>query len=66
MILLIQMFFLFQVIWSGEWLEGTGRSTGEETEQLFSYLSRFGNTTKHQSPESILFYCIYCFYFYIH
>uniref|UniRef100_A0A7M5UXB5 CxC3 like cysteine cluster domain-containing protein n=1 Tax=Clytia hemisphaerica TaxID=252671 RepID=A0A7M5UXB5_9CNID len=41
-----------QVVWSGEWLEGTGRSTGEETEQLFSYLSRFGNSTKYQLPES--------------
>uniref|UniRef100_A0A7M5X3X6 Uncharacterized protein n=1 Tax=Clytia hemisphaerica TaxID=252671 RepID=A0A7M5X3X6_9CNID len=40
-----------QVVWSGEWLEGTGRSTGEETEQLFSYLSRFGNSTKYQLPE---------------
>lgn len=35
----------------GEWLDGTARSTGEETEQLFSYLSRLGNTTKHQTPE---------------
>ncbi|XP_066932550.1 uncharacterized protein [Clytia hemisphaerica] len=41
-----------QVIWSGEWIDGTARSTGEETEQLFSYLSRTGNTTKHQSPEN--------------
>jgi len=40
-----------QVLWSGEWLDGTARSTGEETEQLFSYLSRHGNTTKHQTPE---------------
>ncbi|XP_066933858.1 uncharacterized protein [Clytia hemisphaerica] len=40
-----------QVVWSGEWLDGTGRSTGEETEQLFSYLSRFGNSTKYQLPE---------------
>lgn len=40
------------MIWSGEWVNGTGKSTGEETEQLFSFLSRFGNTTKHQSPEN--------------
>uniref|UniRef100_A0A7M6DRD2 Uncharacterized protein n=2 Tax=Clytia hemisphaerica TaxID=252671 RepID=A0A7M6DRD2_9CNID len=40
-----------QLIWSGEWLKGTGRSTGEETEQLFNYLSRFGNSTKYQLPE---------------
>lgn len=57
-LLIFTVFFLLlllQVVWSGEWLDGTGRSTGEETEQLFSYLSRFGNTTKHQSPESIFF-----------
>ncbi|XP_057311085.1 uncharacterized protein LOC130648956 isoform X2 [Hydractinia symbiolongicarpus] len=41
-----------QILWSGEWLEGTGKSTGEETEQVFGYLSRCGNTTKHQTPEN--------------
>lgn len=41
-----------QVLWSGQWLNGTGKSTGEETEQIFSYLSRFGSTTKHQTPEN--------------
>ncbi|XP_066914469.1 uncharacterized protein [Clytia hemisphaerica] len=41
-----------QVIWDGEWIDGTGRSTGEETEQVFSFLSRFCNTTKYQKPEN--------------
>ncbi|XP_057310731.1 uncharacterized protein LOC130648685 [Hydractinia symbiolongicarpus] len=41
-----------QILWSGEWLEGTGKSTGEETEQVFGYLSRCRNTTKHQTPEN--------------
>jgi len=27
-----------QVNWDGLWIEGTGRSTGEETEQFFSYI----------------------------
>eukprot|EP00111_Clytia_hemisphaerica_P015835 TCONS_00046776-protein len=40
-----------QVQWDGLWVEGTGRSTGEETEQFFSYISRCGNTTKYQLPE---------------
>ncbi|XP_066934787.1 uncharacterized protein [Clytia hemisphaerica] len=41
-----------QFIWDGEWVDGTGRSTGEETEQIFSFLSRFCNTTKYQKPEN--------------
>jgi len=41
-----------QVLWDGEWIDGTGRSTGEETEQIFSFLSRFCNTTKYQKPEN--------------
>lgn len=41
-----------QVLWDGLWIEGTGRSTGEETEQFFSYISRCANTTKYQLPES--------------
>jgi len=39
-------------MWDGEWTEGTGRSTGEECEQVFSYLSRCSNTTKYQRPEN--------------
>uniref|UniRef100_A0A7M5X0A6 CxC3 like cysteine cluster domain-containing protein n=1 Tax=Clytia hemisphaerica TaxID=252671 RepID=A0A7M5X0A6_9CNID len=41
-----------QVNWDGEWIQGTGKSTGEECEQLFSYLSRCANTTKYQTPEN--------------
>ena len=41
------------MLWSGEWLEGTGKSTGEETEQIISFQSRCGNTTKYQTPESM-------------
>lgn len=41
-----------QVNWDGDWIEGTGRSTGEECEQLFSYLSRASNSTKYQRPEN--------------
>ncbi|XP_066911104.1 uncharacterized protein, partial [Clytia hemisphaerica] len=41
-----------QVSWDGEWIQGSGKSTGEECEQLFSFLSRCANTTKYQSPEN--------------
>lgn len=41
-----------QVQWDGAWTDGTGKSTGEETEQIFSFLSRCGNSTKHQLPEN--------------
>ena len=50
-----------QVLWDGEWIEGSGRSTGEECEQVFSYLSRCSNTTKYQRPESKYKYKIYKF-----
>lgn len=45
-------FFLVKVKWDGEWVKGTGKSTGEECEQVFSFLSRCANTTKYQIPES--------------
>ncbi len=51
---LIFLLFSLKVLWDGEWVDGTGRSTGEETEQVFSFLSRFCNTTKYQKPESKL------------
>jgi len=40
-----------QMKWDGQWLEDTGRTTGEETEQFFSYIGRCSNTTKYQLPE---------------
>ena len=33
------------------WKEGSGYTVGEEDEQIFSYLSRTGVTTKHMRPE---------------
>lgn len=45
-------YFLIKVKWDGEWVKGTGKSTGEECEQVFSFLSRCANTTKYQIPES--------------
>ena len=45
--------YVFKVVWDGEWQVGSGRSTGEETEQVNGYISRTGNTTKHMLPESM-------------
>lgn len=39
-----------QVIWRGRLQEGSACSTGEEVEQINSYMSRCGNTTKYMLP----------------
>lgn len=41
-----------QVIWGGRLQDGSACSTGEEVEQINSYMSRCGNTTKYMLPES--------------
>jgi len=41
-----------QVIWGGRLQEGSACSTGEEVEQINSYMSRCGNTTKYMLPEN--------------
>ena len=45
--LLIPIIFFYQVIWGGRFQEGSACSTGEEVEQINSYMSRCGNTTKY-------------------
>eukprot|EP00795_Rhopilema_esculentum_P015807 gene15807-7112_t len=40
-----------EVLYGGLWKRGSGYTIGEEDEQVFSYLSRTGVTTKHMSPE---------------
>lgn len=50
--LLIPIIFFYQVIWGGRLQEGSACSTGEEVEQINSYMSRCGNTTKYMLPES--------------
>lgn len=40
-----------QVLWGGRWQVGSACSTGEEVEQINSYMSRCGNTTKYMLPE---------------
>ncbi|XP_072041208.1 uncharacterized protein [Amphiura filiformis] len=41
-----------QVKWGGRYQEDAGMGTGEEMEQLFSYLSRLNSTTKNMSAAS--------------
>ncbi|XP_069176405.1 uncharacterized protein [Procambarus clarkii] len=36
-----------QVLYGGRWQHGSGLTTGEETEQIFSYMSRYNSTTKN-------------------
>lgn len=42
-----------QVIWGGRLQEGSACSTGEEVEQINSYMSHCGNTTKYMLPENL-------------
>ena len=50
--LLIPIIFFYQVIWGGRLQEGSACFTGEEVEQINSYMSRCGNTTKYMLSES--------------
>ncbi|XP_032793824.2 uncharacterized protein LOC116930556 [Daphnia magna] len=43
-----------QVIHNGRWKDGAPASLGEEQEQVFAKLSRYGSVTKHMSPASRL------------
>jgi uncharacterized membrane protein YjjP (DUF1212 family) len=45
----------FKVLWGGRWQDGAACSTGEEVEQINSYFSRLGNTTKYMLPEGWCF-----------
>ena len=40
---------VMQLLWGGRWQEGSAASTGEDMEQLFSYLSRLNVTTKNMN-----------------
>ncbi len=50
-IYLLCLIFFFKVLYGVMWKEGSGYTIGEEDEQIFSYLSRTGVTTKHMKPE---------------
>lgn len=36
-----------QVLWGGQWKDGSGGGSGEDMELLFSYLSRWGFITEN-------------------
>lgn len=61
------MFYLFRtislkVLWGGRWQVGSACSTGEEVEQINSYMSRCGNTTKYMLPEGTSTFSIMSIY----
>ena len=36
-----------KILWGGRWHDETGAGSGEDMEQLFSYLSKWGFTTRN-------------------
>ncbi|XP_045034630.1 uncharacterized protein LOC116930710 [Daphnia magna] len=38
-----------EILWSGHWKKGAAATLGEEQEQVFSTMSRYGSCTKHMS-----------------
>ena len=42
-----------QILWGGRWQDGAAGSSGEDMEQLFSYLSRWGFSTKTMTAASV-------------
>ncbi|XP_046863236.1 uncharacterized protein LOC124456981 [Xenia sp. Carnegie-2017] len=47
-----------QVIWSGRWQSGAAATAGEEVEQINSYLSRLGSTTKNMTASGEYYFLI--------
>lgn len=43
-----------QVLWGGRWQNQAAASTGEDMEQLFSFMSRFNMTTKNMSAVGMI------------
>lgn len=41
-----------QILWGGRWQHGAGGGAGEDMEQFFSYMSRWGSSTKNMLPET--------------
>jgi hypothetical protein len=46
--------WLCQVLWGGRWQNQAAASTGEDMEQLFSFMSRFNMTTKNMSAAGMI------------
>ena len=42
----------YQILWGGRWQDGAAGGSGEDMEQLFSYLSRWGFPTKYLTAAS--------------
>lgn len=48
--------YLKKIVWSGHWMEGAALTVGEEQEQTFSKMSKYGTVTKHMGKSSRQFY----------
>jgi len=47
-------------LWGGRWQNGAGAGAGEDMEQFFSYMSRWGSSTKNMIAAcKIMCVCIY-------
>jgi len=42
-----------QILWGGRWQDGAAGGSGEDMEQLFSYMSRWGFATKTMTAASM-------------
>ncbi|XP_065891337.1 uncharacterized protein [Dysidea avara] len=42
-----------QILWGSRWQDGAGGGAGEDMEQFFSYISRWGSTSKNMLPKNI-------------
>ena len=48
-----------QVLWGGRWQDGAAGGSGEDMEQIFSYLSRWNFTTKTMTAAGRVSICLY-------
>ncbi len=55
----MNVFSLYKILWGGRWQPNAAGGSGEEMEQLFSYLSRFNFTTKYMSAAGLLYNAVF-------
>lgn len=49
-----------KILWGGRWQDETGAGSGEDMEQLFSYLSKWGFTTRNMLAYSKIEWYLMC------
>jgi len=48
--------FFLQAEFNGHWRKGPGATMGEEMEQCFATMSRYGNSIKHENKARTFFF----------